>query len=82
MATSVLIALREPFVRIGIEQTLRDEPSFSVIGHVDELGGIVGAVGEHLPDVLILDSSFQQSDESLMAAKTNESPTATAAPRR
>lgn len=67
MATSVLIALREPFVRIGIEHTLGDEPSFSVIGHVDELGDIAGAVSEHLPDVLILDSSFQQSDESLMA---------------
>ena len=68
MASSVLIALREPFVRMGVEQTLRNEPEFTVLGHVDALEGIVPGVAEHRPDVLILDSHFQQNDETLMAA--------------
>lgn len=68
MAASVLIALREPFVRIGVEHTLNNEPDFSVVAAVDNLDDIVPAVAQHRPDVLILDSHFQQRDEQLMAS--------------
>jgi len=74
VAATVLIALREPFVRMGIEQTLKDEPRFTVIGHVDTLEAIVPGVGKHRPDVLILDSHFQQHDDSLMAAIMKQHP--------
>ena len=67
VASSVLIALREPFVRMGVEQTLKDQPEFTVLGHIDQIEGIVPGVAEHHPDVLILDSHFQQGDETLMA---------------
>ncbi len=68
MAATVFIALREPFARMGIEQTLKDEPRFKVIGHADRLENIVPGVEKYRPDVLILDSHFQQRDDSLMAA--------------
>jgi DNA-binding NarL/FixJ family response regulator len=68
MATSVLIALSEPFVRMGVEATLAEQAEFDVVGHADELDGVVAAVAEHTPQVLILDSRFQQRDDKLMPA--------------
>jgi len=53
---------------MGVEQTLNDKSGFTVLGHVDRIEGIVPAVAKHRPDVLILDSHFQQGDETLMAA--------------
>ncbi len=66
MPTSVVVALAEPFVRIGVEVTLRGEEGFGVLRSVDEVSGIVPAVRELRPDVLILDSHFQQAHEHLM----------------
>jgi DNA-binding NarL/FixJ family response regulator len=53
---------------MGVAQTLNEQPEFTVLGHIDDLEGIVPAVIEHHPDVLILDSHYQQGDEHLMAA--------------
>jgi DNA-binding NarL/FixJ family response regulator len=66
MPASVVIALAEPFVRIGIDVTLRRQEDFDVARSVDDVSDIVPAVREVQPDVLILDSHFQQADEGLV----------------
>jgi DNA-binding NarL/FixJ family response regulator len=68
MPSSVLIALSEPFVRIGVQVTLDAEEDFAVVGHVDDLPEIVAVVGDRRPDVLILDTHFQREDPRLMQA--------------
>ncbi len=66
MQASVVIALVEPFVRIGVDATLRDAGDYEVVRVVDEVDDVIPAVRELKPDILILDSHFQQGDEELM----------------
>jgi DNA-binding NarL/FixJ family response regulator len=66
MPASVVIALAEPFVRIGVDVTVRGAEDFDVVRTVEEIADIVPAVREFEPDVLILDSHFQQADARLM----------------
>jgi DNA-binding NarL/FixJ family response regulator len=74
MPASVVIALAEPFVRIGVDVTLRGTDDFEVVRAVGEVGDVVPAVGELQPDVLILDSHFQQADEQLMRSVLDARP--------
>jgi DNA-binding NarL/FixJ family response regulator len=62
----VLIALAEPLVRIGIRVTLDEVPEFEVVGEVDDVGRVKSSVAATNPDILLLDSKFQQRSESLM----------------
>jgi DNA-binding NarL/FixJ family response regulator len=68
MSSSVLIALNEPFVRIGVQVTLDAEVDFTVVGHVDAVGAILPAVADRHPDILVLDDRFQRADPGLMQA--------------
>jgi len=71
--TSVLIALGEPFLRIGVEATLNDAADFEVVGHADEVAAVGPEVDRLEPDVLILDEHFRRQDQRLILglAKTH-----------
>jgi two-component system response regulator DevR len=64
--TSVLLALEEPLVGIGARVTIEETSDFTVIGDVAELDAVRGAVAELGPDILLLDSRFQQRDTDLV----------------
>jgi len=68
MPSSVLIALSEPFVRIGVQVTLESEDDFTVVGHVNDGGDIIRTVGELRPDMLVLDTHFQHRERGVMQA--------------
>jgi DNA-binding NarL/FixJ family response regulator len=74
MPASVVIAMAEPFVRIGIDVTVRGAEDFDVVRTVDDAADIVPAVSELKPDVLILDSHFQQADDQLMRSVLDAKP--------
>jgi two-component system response regulator NreC len=64
--TSVLIALGEPFVRIGVQATLEKSGDFEVAGQVEDVTGVRPAVEKLAPDVLILDEHFRRQDQKLL----------------
>jgi DNA-binding NarL/FixJ family response regulator len=64
--TSVLLALEEPLVRIGARVTIDETPDFDVIGEVAELDRVQATVSSLRPDILLLDSRFQQRDPDLV----------------
>jgi DNA-binding NarL/FixJ family response regulator len=72
--TSVLIALDEPFVQIGVRVTVEQTPDFEVVGEVDERTDVIPAVTLKRPDILILASRFQQADEELVPLLAREHP--------
>ncbi len=72
--TSVLIASLEPLVSLGLRVTLDREPDFDVVGEVSEAADIVGAVAAHNPDLLLLDSKFQQRSDTLMRDLSGKHP--------
>jgi len=72
--TSVLIALRESFVRIGVEATLNDTADFEVVGHTDEAAAVGPDVGRLEPDVLILDEQFRRQDAELLPGLSKAHP--------
>ena len=71
--TSVLIALGEPFLRIGVEATLERSEDFEVAGQVEDVTGVRPAIEKLEPDVLILDEHFRRQDQRLILglAKTH-----------
>jgi DNA-binding NarL/FixJ family response regulator len=64
--TSVLIALQEPFLRIGVETTLAESDDFEVAGQAEDAAAVAPAVDRLQPDVLILDEHFRRADQSLL----------------
>ncbi len=64
--TSVLIALGEPFVRIGVQATLEKSGDFEVAGQVEDVTGVRPAVEKLAPDALILDEHFRRQDQKLL----------------
>jgi len=72
--TSVLIALQEPFVRIGVEVTLEKSEDFEVAGQVENVSGVAAAVDELKPEVLILDEHFRRSDQKLLPGLSQTHP--------
>ena len=74
MSSSVLIALSEPFVRIGVQVTVEAEDEFTVAGQVDDPNRIAQTVDELRPDILILDTHYQQRDRGLMQAVLQKHP--------
>jgi len=74
MANSVFIALSEPFIWLGVDATLKETSGFEVVGHTDEIAQIGPQLTALHPDVLILDSRFQQRDSALMPAIMQQDP--------
>jgi DNA-binding NarL/FixJ family response regulator len=64
--TSVLIALGEPLLRLGVQATLEDVSEFDVVGHAEEPEGVKPAVDRLAPDLLLLDEHFRRQDEGLL----------------
>lgn len=72
--TSVLIASLEPLVSLGLRVTLDREPDFEVVGEVSEATDVVKSVAAHNPDLLLLDSKFQQRSDTLMRDVSSQHP--------
>jgi two-component system NarL family response regulator len=63
---SILIALQEPLLRMGVEATLGESSEFEVVGHVEGVGSVKPEVDRLDPDVLILDEQFRRRDQELL----------------
>lgn len=72
--TTVLIAVAEPLVRIGLRIVLDGAPDFTVAGEVGDVAGISDLTASAQPDILVLDSQFQQRSETLMSEISQASP--------
>ncbi len=72
--TSVLIALDEPFVQMGVRVTIENTEGFEVAGVAEAADQIVPTVAELAPDILILDSHFQQVDDKLLPRLVSDHP--------
>ena len=72
--TSVLIALEEPFVQMGVRVTIENTEGFEVAGVAETADQVLSSVAELEPDILILDSHFQQGDEKLVPQLTSDHP--------
>jgi len=72
--TSVLIALEEPFVQMGVRVTIENTEGFDVAGFAETVEEVVPTVAETAPDILILDSHFQRADDKLVPQLTSDHP--------
>jgi DNA-binding NarL/FixJ family response regulator len=72
--TTVLIAVEEPLVQIGIRVTIEESPDFEAAGIVSEGTEVPAAVADLQPDILLLDSHFQQRDDRLVPQITGDHP--------
>ena len=72
--TSVLIALEEPFVQMGVRVTIENTEGFEVVGVAEAVDQVESTVTELAPDILILDSHFQQVDDKLVPQLTSNHP--------
>jgi DNA-binding NarL/FixJ family response regulator len=71
---SVVTAVAEPLVRIGIRVSLDKEPDFDVVGEVDDVAQVEQSVASTNADILLLDSKFQQRSETLMPSLVKQHP--------
>jgi two-component system response regulator NreC len=74
MPRSVLLALSEPFVEIGVRVTLEGDPLFEIVGMARSLDEILPRARDQRPDFLILDSHYQQLQDGLVATILEEHP--------
>jgi len=70
MALRIVIAEDSLLVREGVRQVLDSQPDFDVVGLCEDLDGLLSAVGEHRPDVVVTDVRMPPdfSDEGIRAA--------------
>ena len=68
--TRVVLAEDNYIVREGLQQILSAQAGVDVVAACDDLDGLIGAVGEHDPDVVITDIRMPPSntDEGIRAA--------------
>ena len=71
---SVLVALEEPFVQMGVRVTIENTEGFEVTGLAETAEKVVPTVAALAPDILILDSHFQQADDKLVPQLTSDHP--------
>jgi DNA-binding NarL/FixJ family response regulator len=71
---TVLVALAQPLIRIGVRVTVDEAPDFEVVGEIDDVGGVEPAVASLKPDILLLDSWFQQRAEHLVPGIVQDYP--------
>jgi len=64
--TAVFIASAEPLLGLGLRVTLEREPDFEVVGEVSTVEAVLPGVASCNPDLVLLDSQFQQRSDSLM----------------
>lgn len=72
--TSILIALSEPFVRLGVQTALAEEPEFRVSGVVERVADVLTRVAELRPDIVILETSFQEQSPALLSTLAKDHP--------
>lgn len=53
-----LLALEEPFIRIGVSTSLQEDEDIDLLGEIEQADGILNAVAVNRPDVLVLDYRF------------------------
>lgn len=59
--TTVLLASRRGLVQAGMATLLRQLPQFLHVGTASDAEGLARALGEHLPDVLVLDQDLAET---------------------
>lgn len=62
----VVVALEEPFLRLGIKAVLDDADDCTVLGTVGALEEVEEEVGRLGPRVLVLDVQFQKADRQII----------------
>lgn len=72
--TSVLIALHEPFLRMGVEATLRDAEGFEVVGSVQGAQAVEAATAGHEPDLLLMDDRLRREAGGLLRGLAQKHP--------
>lgn len=70
----VLVGLGAPFLRLGVETTLKTADGCQVVGSVSRSGEVLRAVDRLRPDVVVFDADFQRDDPTLLAQLTSSHP--------